>query len=45
VQETFQLTDISNHWPEDHVPVIPNDEIEPITGLQMQVLPNIFGDD
>jgi hypothetical protein len=45
VQETFQLTDISDHWTEDDVSVIPNDESETITGLQMQILPNIFGDD
>ena len=45
MQETFQLTDISDHWTEDHVPVILNDEIESITGVQMQILPNPFWDD
>jgi len=45
VQETFQLTDISDHRSEDHVPIIPNDEIESITGVQMQILPNTFWDD
>jgi hypothetical protein len=44
MQETFQLTDIRNHRTEDHVSIIPNDEIESITWLQMQILPNIFWD-
>jgi hypothetical protein len=35
MQETFQLMDISNHWTEGHLSIIPNDEIESITRLQM----------
>jgi hypothetical protein len=33
MQETFQFTDVSDHWTEDHVVVNPNDKIESITGL------------